>query len=102
MSETPSADIRISASPAQVRLALTEQEQVAEWFFGGDVVASADDGAPDSPVSWRGDLDGTPFEVTWRLEEVGDHTEARVDGGEGDAEIWENAVRQLKEHVERG
>lgn len=139
-SRSATADVQVSASPAQVWQALTEPEQIRAYFFGAEVETTWD---PGSPITWRGEYDGRSFEdkgevlevepeqrlvvthyspltgrpdrpenyhrVAWRLQDSGDHTDVVVEqtlaDGEEEAsarENWENVLRQLKEHVERG
>jgi uncharacterized protein YndB with AHSA1/START domain len=53
------ADVEISASPAQVWQALTEPEQIREYLFGAEVETTW---APGSPITWQGEVDGETFE----------------------------------------
>lgn len=53
------ADVEISASPAQVWQALTEPEQIQTYLFGAEVHTTWE---PGSPVTWRGEYDGQPYE----------------------------------------
>jgi uncharacterized protein YndB with AHSA1/START domain len=53
------AEVDISASPDQVWSALTDPDKVQRYFFGSTVESSWDAG---SPVIWRGEYEGRPFE----------------------------------------
>lgn len=62
-----------------------------------------------SPLTGRPDEPDNYHRVSWKLEDVGDHTEVAVEqtlvadeAAEQATENWTNVLRQLKEHVERG
>ncbi|TNM37482.1 SRPBCC domain-containing protein [Nocardioides albidus] len=65
--QSATADVRISASPSQVWQALTDPEQIREYFFGARVDTSWE---PGSPITWRGEYDGRPFEDKGEVLEV--------------------------------
>ncbi|WP_436701165.1 SRPBCC domain-containing protein [Nocardioides sp. BYT-33-1] len=64
---TAHAQVQVSASPAQVWQALTEPEQIRAYFFGAEVDTTWD---PGSPIRWRGEYDGRPFEDKGEVVEV--------------------------------
>lgn len=64
---TAHAQVQVSASPAQVWQALTEPEQIKAYFFGAEVDTTWD---PGSPITWRGEYDGRPFEDKGEVLEV--------------------------------
>lgn len=53
------ASTHISASPKQVWHALTDPEAVAAYMFGARVETDWQEG---SPISWRGEWEGKPYE----------------------------------------
>lgn len=53
------AEIDIEAPPEQVWAALTEPEQVKQYFFGTDL---ATDWRPGSPITWSGEFNGQHYE----------------------------------------
>ena len=53
------ARIQIEATPERVWEALTDPEQVKEYMFGAEVDS---DFRPGSPITWRGEWEGKPFE----------------------------------------
>ena len=53
------ARIQIDATPERVWEALTDPEQVKEYMFGAEVDS---DFQPGSPIPWRGEWQGKPFE----------------------------------------
>jgi uncharacterized protein YndB with AHSA1/START domain len=54
-----SADIEVDASADQVWKALTDPDSVEKYFFGARVDT---DWNPGSPIVWRGEFQGKPFE----------------------------------------
>lgn len=56
---TATADVEISASPAQVWHALTDPDLIERYFFGARVETSWEPGAP---ITWTGEYDGKPYE----------------------------------------
>jgi uncharacterized protein YndB with AHSA1/START domain len=61
------AEVAISASPAQVWAALTDPEQIKKWMFGTDVESAWTHG---SPIVWRGEYDGGTYEDKGEIVEV--------------------------------
>lgn len=53
------AEIEISATPERVWQALTDPAEVERYFFGTELVT---DWKPGSPIWWRGDWQGKPYE----------------------------------------
>jgi len=53
------AEVDISAAPDQVWAALTDPAKLKRYFFGSTVES---DWQPGSPISWRGEYEGKPFE----------------------------------------
>ncbi len=49
----------IDAGPDRVWKALTDTDEVREWFFGTE---QRSDWRPGSPITWSGDYDGKPYE----------------------------------------
>ncbi|WGX95354.1 SRPBCC domain-containing protein [Nocardioides sp. L-11A] len=64
---TASARVQVSASPAQVWRALTEPEQIKSYFFGAEVDTTWE---PGSPITWRGEYDGRPYQDKGEVLEV--------------------------------
>lgn len=61
------ADVDISASPAQVWTALTDPMLIKKYFFGAEVETTWE---PGTPITWRGEYDGKPFEDHGEVVEV--------------------------------
>ncbi|MBV6729207.1 SRPBCC domain-containing protein [Nocardioides daeguensis] len=61
------AEVKISAAPGQVWRALTEPDQIRAYLFGAQVDTSWE---PGSPITWRGEYDGRPFEDKGEVLEV--------------------------------
>ncbi|MDO7867653.1 SRPBCC family protein [Nocardioides jiangxiensis] len=57
--QTATADVDISASPAQVWHALTDPELIARYFFGARVDTSWE---PGSTITWSGEYDGRSYQ----------------------------------------
>jgi len=53
------AEIEIDANPSRVWRALTDPAEVKAYFFGTDLVT---DWQPGSPIYWRGEWKGKPYE----------------------------------------
>jgi uncharacterized protein YndB with AHSA1/START domain len=53
------AQVDIGADRATVWQALTDPEQVARWMMGAKV---STDWQVGSPITWAGEMDGTPYE----------------------------------------
>ena len=53
------ARVEIDATPRVVWRALTDPEQVARWMSGTEV---SSDWRVGSPITWRGEMNGTPYE----------------------------------------
>ena len=53
------ARTRIEATPERVWEAMTDPAQVKEYMFGAEVDS---DFRPGSPITWRGEWEGKPFE----------------------------------------
>jgi uncharacterized protein YndB with AHSA1/START domain len=53
------AEVDISASPDRVWSALTDPRKIERYFFGSTVESNWQ---PGSPVTWRGEYEGKPFE----------------------------------------
>lgn len=54
-----SAEIEISAAPAQVWAALVDPEQIRQYMFGSQV---STDWNPGSAIIWKGEYEGKPYE----------------------------------------
>lgn len=64
---TATAHVQVSASPAQVWQALTEPAQIRAYLFGAEVDTTWE---PGTPITWRGEYDGRPFEDKGEVLEV--------------------------------
>lgn len=53
------AEIEINASPDRIWQALTDPDQIKQYSLGAEV---ATDWQPGSPIRWRGELRGYPYE----------------------------------------
>lgn len=87
MEHVAMAETDISASPAQVWEALTDPEQIRKYMMGATVET---DWKPGSPIVWRGEWEGKPFEDKGKVVAV--EPERRLElthfsplGGEEDA-----------------
>lgn len=67
MSETARASIRINADRATVWRALTDPETISRFMFGTRVETDWQEG---SPIVYRGEWDGAPYEDRGTLLEV--------------------------------
>jgi uncharacterized protein YndB with AHSA1/START domain len=65
--KTVSASIEISASPRQVWEAMTDPEQIRQYFFGTSVETTWEQGAP---ITWSGEYDGHSYEDKGEILEV--------------------------------
>jgi uncharacterized protein YndB with AHSA1/START domain len=61
------AEIDISASPAQVWAALTDPEQIKRYMFGSQVET---DWRPGSPIVWKGVYEGKEYEDKGEILEI--------------------------------
>jgi uncharacterized protein YndB with AHSA1/START domain len=61
------AHVDIEASAAQVWAALTDPRQIEQYMFGSHVET---DWQPGSPIVWRGEFDGKPYEDKGEILEV--------------------------------
>jgi uncharacterized protein YndB with AHSA1/START domain len=53
------ADVELSASPAQVWKALTDPDLIRQYLFGAEVETTWE---PGSPIVWRGEYEGRSYE----------------------------------------
>ena len=72
---TASADIDVSASVDAVWRALTDPDLVEKYFFGARVHT---DWRPGSPIMWRGEFKGRPFEDKGKVVDIDEHRLLRV------------------------
>ncbi len=61
------AEIEIDATPDRVWRALTDPSEVKNYFFGTELVT---DWRPGSPIYWRGEWNGNPYEDRGEVLEV--------------------------------
>ena len=61
------AETEIEASPAEVWKALTDPELIKKYMFGSEVVT---DWQPGSPITWKGEYEGKPYEDKGEILEV--------------------------------
>lgn len=61
------AEVAISATPAQVWAALTDPPQIKKWMFGADVES---DWTRGSSIVWRGEYGDTSYEDKGEVVEV--------------------------------
>ena len=61
------AEVAISASPAQVWAALTDPRQIKKWMLGADVES---DWTRGSPIVWRGEYGDSAYEDKGQIVEV--------------------------------
>jgi uncharacterized protein YndB with AHSA1/START domain len=61
------AEIEIDASRDKVWSALTDPEQIKEYFFGSQVVT---DWKPGSPIVWKGEYEGKKYEDKGEVVEI--------------------------------
>ena len=61
------AETVIEASPAEVWKALTDPELIKKYMFGSEVVT---DWQPGSPITWKGEYEGKPYEDKGEILEV--------------------------------
>ena len=61
------AEIDIEATRAKVWAALTEPDQIKQYFFGTTVKT---DWQPGSPITWSGEYEGKPYEDKGEIVEV--------------------------------
>ena len=62
-----SAEVEVAASADKVWHALTDPDSVEKYFFGARVDT---DWRPGSPIVWRGEFEGKPFEDKGEIVEV--------------------------------
>ena len=62
-----SAETDIDASTADVWTALTSPEAIAQYMWGAQVET---DWEPGSPIVWRGEYEGTPYEDKGKIVEI--------------------------------
>ena len=72
---TASADIEVAASADAVWHALTDPDSVEKYFFGARVDT---DWRPGSPIVWRGEFQGKPFEDKGEIVDVEENRLLRV------------------------
>ena len=126
---TATAEVDISASPSQVWDALTDPAQIEKYMFGSQVETTWE---PGSPITWKGEFEGKPYEdkgkvlevepqrrlhvthqdhdVVYELDEQGDsvHLSLKQDNAsspeeaEQSAENWQMMLDGLKKLVEAG
>jgi uncharacterized protein YndB with AHSA1/START domain len=72
---TASADIEVAASADAVWHALTDPDSVEKYFFGARVDT---DWQPGSPIVWRGEFQGKPFEDKGEIVDVEENRLLRV------------------------
>lgn len=65
--QTATADVDISAAPGQVWTALTDPVLIKKYLFGAEVETTWE---PGTPVRWRGEYDGKPYEDHGEVVEV--------------------------------
>jgi uncharacterized protein YndB with AHSA1/START domain len=65
--DTVSASVEISASPRRVWEALTDPDQIREYFLGTTVTTTWE---PGSPITWSGEYDGHRYEDKGEVLEV--------------------------------
>lgn len=98
------AEIAISASPAQVWAALTDPRQIKKWMFGADVES---DWTPGSPIVWRGEYEDTTYEDKGEVVEVDPPHHLRMthfspmSGQEDVPANYHNVSYDLEERVDR-
>ena len=61
------AEIDVRASPSRVWSALTDPDLIEQYMFGARVVT---DWAPGSPITWKGEFEGRPYEDKGEVLEV--------------------------------
>jgi uncharacterized protein YndB with AHSA1/START domain len=61
------AETEISASPAQVWVALTDPNLIKQYMFGSDVVT---DWKVGSPIVWKGEYEGQAYEDRGEIVEI--------------------------------
>ncbi len=73
--QVATAETEISASPAQVWTALTDPEQIRKYMFGSEVETDWQQG---SPILWRGEYEGKPYEDKGEIVEIESERRLRV------------------------
>jgi uncharacterized protein YndB with AHSA1/START domain len=61
------AETEIAAPPAEVWKALTDPELIKKYMFGSEVET---DWQPGSPITWKGEYEGKPYEDKGEILEV--------------------------------
>ncbi|WP_109509556.1 SRPBCC domain-containing protein [Nocardioides speluncae] len=56
---TATAEVDVSAAPAQVWQALTDPSQIKRYMYGAEVDATWE---PGSPITWKGEYDGRGYQ----------------------------------------
>ena len=69
------AEVIVEEHPSVVWTALTDPEQVRTWMMGTTLTTDWEVG---SPITWQGEMDGTPYEDKGEVLEVEEQSRLRV------------------------